>query len=385
MKHIDFRLLIPLVLLSFISIITQVALLDEVMAGYSKLIEHFLGIGLGFFIIYLVNKSGFNAIIKIAEYAYIVLYVLLVILIVVPDTSDILGFTLVMKLNGSKGWINLFGLYTVQPIEFMKVALIIKLAQINVYHQDSEQHLLKHLCIDYLKYAIIPVGLVFLQPDLGGALLLGFITLIMFLFAIKDHILFKRIIFIGSILLIVGTFLITTDVSREFLINYTPIQEYQMSRFDSWLRPYTSTNGYQLQQSLITIGSVGLIGDGFHSNLVRISEIETDFVFAGLVGHFGWLLGLLTIGLFLYLMYVFVDIAHKVQSNIYKHITIGIFAMFFLQVFENIGMTIGVTPVTGIVLPFISMGMTAQISFYTAIALVFAISQMERNVFGGFD
>lgn len=369
MKSINLNFLIPVTFLSILSILNRYALISEVGPGVGK---HILGIITGIICILVIYQLNLK---KTHNYIEIVYYILVVMLFMLTINFPYFSVTL----NGATGWFNFFGLYTFQPVEFMKLILIFKLASINLKHQNSYQEDIS-LIKKYLIYSGIPILLVLTQPDLGGALLLIFISYIMLLFGFKKQKNFTKTILITCGCLIIGFFFLITSTGQNFLIDYVPfIHSYQLERFSSWLQPFETSGGYQLSQSLIIIGSSGPFGLGIDGNLIPLAEIETDFVFSSVCGFFGWTTGLLVIFAYFYILFRTLYLASKTKDLYLKYILIGIWAMFFLQIVENIGMTIGILPVTGIVLPFLSVGITAQITFYSAIGLLLNISKVQSN------
>ncbi len=247
--------------------------------------------------------------------------------------------------RGVEAWLR-FGSVFFQPVEFAKIALIILLAKF-FSKRHIEIYRIEHLLVSGL-YLALPAGLVLLQPDLGSA-----IVLISIWFAV--------VIFSGmklrhlAILIIAG--LIVSGLAWNFAL-----KPYQKDRITSFLNPYNDPRGagYQMIQSMIAVGSGQILGKGLgygsQSHLNFLPEAETDFIFAAFAEEWGFagVLAMLTI-LFL-LLWRIIAIGQKASDNFSRLYSLGFAAYIFVQSFIHIGMNMGVMPITGITLPFVSYG-----------------------------
>ncbi len=310
---------------------------------------------------------------KLVNIAYLTLLVMLFILI-----SGIPGITqfFVKTINGARGWFQLFpNGPSIQPVEFMKIAMIIKLAFISHEHLTSPDSQDRDLIINYALYGLTPIFLVIIQPDLGGAILLGVPWLFMMLVSIKNKALLRTftLAILAAIMLFI-IFLILPQ-GQHILIKITPIQEYQLERLNAWLQPFESTTGLQLQQSLILMGSAGPTGHGVLYDAISIPEPHTDMIFAKIVGMYGYVVGILIIGMYFVMINEMLSVAQRVKEPFYKLIALGIASLFIIQVTENIGMIVGILPITGIVLPFLSYGVSALITYSIIIGVMLNVDQ----------
>ncbi|GGH83962.1 cell division protein FtsW (lipid II flippase) [Pullulanibacillus pueri] len=284
--------------------------------------------------------------------------------------------------NGAVSWYNLPGIGSVQPSEFMKIVLILIISQIIVKHNESQA--IRQIKDDFIllgkivAVAFLPLIIVLLQPDLG--------TVTVYLAIIASLIIISGIrwrIIIG--LFLIAVILITALVICYFYIDknivFLFIEQHQLDRFYGWLDPQNNQNqeGYQLLKSLMKIGSGELYGRGFAATNFSIPEGWTDFIFAVICGTFGFVGGSITIAIYFLLVYRLVNAALKTHDSYGTYICTGIIGMLTFTIFENIGMTIQLMPITGIPLPFISYGGSALLTNMIAIGLVLSIEARSRQ------
>ena len=311
---------------------------------------------------------------------------------------------------GAKRWLSFAGFY-IQPSEFAKLTLILVLASILDQKRFSDlSHLMKPLFVSFL-----PWILVFIQPDLGtslvfGAILLGmlywagmpyewaFIILATFVTGLLAYLyhfgLFIWIPIIGflsykslphqkKLLTLLVVFFHSLIAKISPWIWESVLRDYQKDRLILFLNPSQDPlgGGYHMLQSKIGIGSGGLLGSGLMqgqlTKLKFIPEQHTDFIFSALGEETGFLGTLLVLLLFFILILRLIKIAIEARTDFESLIVIGITSMFIFQIMVNIFMTIGLGPVTGIPLPFMSYGRTAL--FVNFISLGFCLSVSRRG------
>jgi rod shape determining protein RodA len=280
---------------------------------------------------------------------YLYLFALLILILVLIFGKEI---------NGSKAWFTFLG-FGFQPVEIVKLILIICFAK---YFSENyhEIHRVKHIFISGI-YLTIPLFLVMLQPDLGSAIVLIAIWFGMLLMAgikVKHFI----ILMILGVLLVIGSwFFILTDYQKERFQCVTNLDPQN---------PYC----YNTQQSLISIGSGGVFGKGFgygpQSQLNFLPEKHTDFIYSVLGEEFGFVGTSIVLSIFILLLYRMFLAARKTQNLFGKFILIGIIVFFTGHILINIGMNLGLLPVTGIPLPFLSYGGSSLLSFILSIFLL---------------
>lgn len=149
-----------------------------------------------------------------------------------------------------------------------------------------------------------------------------------------------------------------TSTAGRAILEKVGFQSYQFSRVDTWLHPDqdTSNQGYQLWQSIKAVGSGGVTGTGFNNSKVYVPVRESDMIFSVIGENFGFVGGILLILLYLLLIYLMIRVTFDTKNEFYAYISTGVIMMILFHVFENIGMNIGLLPLTGIPLPFISAG-----------------------------
>lgn len=276
--------------------------------------------------------------------------------------------------NGARGWLK-FGPISLQPSEIAKVAMIMMLGKM-LEEMDNDINNFRNL-VKLSIYAGIPMIFIIIQPDMGMTMVCFFIVLGIFFVAGLD----KRI-FIGGFAALIVVVAIVWNVGL--------IQDYQKARITSFLHPEANatTTGYHLSQSLISIGSGGVVGDrpslyndgtsGYAAQ--HVPEVQTDFIFAAIAeqwGFIGVVLLLIVYGIAITRM---INIARTAKDTFGSVICIGIVAYFLFAIFQNIGMTIGLMPITGITLPLISYGGSSMLSIVMTIGLVLNIGMRRKKI-----
>ncbi|MED4016916.1 FtsW/RodA/SpoVE family cell cycle protein [Sutcliffiella cohnii] len=285
----------------------------------------------------------------------------------------------VLTINGATSWYSIPGIGNVQPSEFMKLFYIfassIVLTQFRESLEEDELHfdaILKKEWMLIFKLTFLflcPVLFLVRQPDLGMTMIYTsiFITYIL-ISGIRWRLLLGLM---TSILLIISSFIFLYLKFPNFFYQYG-FHEYQLGRFYGWLDPHGHSDayGYQLLQSLKAVGSGTLYGTGFGHVEVALPESHTDFIFAMAAEQFGFLGGSIIISLFFILIFRIVSIALQCNDTFGSFLCAGIVGMIGFQVFQNIGMTIGLLPITGLPLPFVSYGGSSLVTYMAAIGIV---------------
>lgn len=290
--------------------------------------------------------------------------------------------------NGSQRWIDL-KFTEIQPSEFMKIFLVLHIAMIlskvGKYRLDFKASLWVFTKI--MLYTLVPLYLIWRQPDLG--------TTLMILFSVAALLLTSSLslkllgILVATGLTGVGTVVYLFLYQREFLETF--VEPHQMARIYGWLEPerYSRGFGYQLQQALLGIGSGQLSGSGFREGYQvqggHIPEAHTDFIFAVIGEEFGFIGTSLVVVLFFLLIYRIITIALNANSLFGMYICVGVIALLTFQIFQNIGMTIGLMPITGLALPFVSYGGSALLTNMLAIGLVTSVHLRTKSYMFGND
>lgn len=309
---------------------------------------------------------------KMAWYMYAGGILLLVLLIFMPEGQGQIG----EKVNGAKSWYHT-PIGNIQPSEFMKTFYILALARLISKHH--EVYSIKSIKSDFIllgKIAVtlfIPLALIMEQPDLGSSLVFLAITAALIIVAgISWKIILP--IFAGGVA-VGGTLLWMALYMQDFLEAKFGFKAYQFARIYSWLDPYSysSSDGYHLITSLNAIGSGEIFGKGFRGREVYVAENHTDFIFTVIGEEWGFIGASFVICVFFLLIYHLTKTTLLLKDPFSTYVCAGIIAMITFHVFENIGMTIQLLPITGIPLPFISYGGSSLMGNALAIGLVFSM------------
>lgn len=269
--------------------------------------------------------------------------------------AGVIGLVIVLipglgaEINGARAWIALPGGFQIQPAELAKIAIIIGMSMIlSERSHDSDVPTSKDV-LQSLAIAAIPVLLIILQPDMGTILIIS--AAVVTIIAVS-----------GAPARWVAGLLLIAVLGGLIAVKAGVISDYQVNRLQTFVDPSADTQGagYQLRQARITVGSGGLIGTGLfngpQTNGRFVPEQQTDFIFTvageelGFIGSGGILI------LYLILLMRAFSIARRTNDPFGRLVCTGVIAWFAFQIFENIGMTMGLMPMTGVPLPFISYG-----------------------------
>lgn len=358
LRKIDWFLVIPTVLL----VLTSILLIYSASWGkkdadigntYRQIVFIAIGLALMFFLTF-VDYSVFK------NYSRILYLIMFLSLIAVLFFGD--------PVRGARSWFSI-GTFGIQPAEFAKFACIIVLAKYFSINKD-EMFKFKHILISGL-YVLIPILLIALQPDLGSALVIFIIWLSMLLMT--------RVKF-WHILALMSALVSFAFASWKFLL-----RSYQKERVSTFLDPNIDPlgTGYNVTQAKIAIGSGGIfgkgLGQGSQSQLNFLPEQHTDFIFAVLSEELGFFGGLLLLSFFGLLLFKIFKIARYAKDHFGMMLGIGIGVMILFQLVVNIGMNLGLLPVTGIPLPLVSYGGSSMIVMLASLGVVMSISRKERR------
>ncbi len=269
--------------------------------------------------------------------------------------------------NGAKSWFN-FSYFSFQPVDMMKLVLVLILAK-----YFSRRHVeigdIKHIFISGF-YAFIPLVLVLLQPDFGSAMIIGFIWLGMVLVSgIRKTHLF--LVFAGGVLVF---------LSLWFFV-FAP---YQKARIVNFINPLADMHGtgYNALQSTIAVGSGQIFGKGLgfgtQSRLKFLPEAQTDFVFAAFAEEWGLVGSLLILLLYALVIWRILYNTTLGSSNFEILFGMGIAIFFMSQIFINVGMNIGIMPITGIPLPFMSYGGSHLLTEFAGLGILMSMRRYSR-------
>jgi len=281
----------------------------------------------------------------------------------------VLGLTAVIipgigtTVNGARAWISFPGGFQIQPAELAKIGIIVGISMILAEKRDSDKNPTDLDVVKALGIAAIPLVLILLQPDLGTVVIIS-----------------------AAIVAIIGTsgaptrwvigLLLVALIGGFVAVKAGVVSDYQIKRLQSFVDPTADPqiSGYQLRQSRITIGSGGVIGKGLftgpQTNGRFVPEQQTDFIFTVAGEELGFLGSgfiLLCFGLFFYRSF---RIARRTNDLFGRLVVVGVIAWFAFQTFENIGMTMGMVPMTGVPLPFMSYGGSSMFANLIGLGLI---------------
>ena len=311
-----------------------------------QLIFMMLGIGVAFIIFFMNDKF-----ISFMTWMIYPANVLLLVAVLVMGTVRM----------GAQRWITLGG-FSIQPSEFSKITVILALANYLSWDFDNRKSI--HYYIVSLLIAGVPMFLIMKQPDLGTAMIIV-------------PILYLMLFFVGAnYYYLFGTVLMGL-VSAPFF--WSRLAQYQKDRLLTFINPNADPTGtgYTLLQSKVAIGSGGLYGKGWfngtQTQLGFLPEKHTDFIFSVLGEEWGFVGALTVIVLFLFLLYYCLFVADSSRNVYGKVAAVGLTVMIFSHIFINMAMTVGIMPITGLPLPFLSYGGSSLLTSFIAIGLLLNI------------
>lgn len=282
-----------------------------------------------------------------------------------------------VPINNSRCWFVIPGVGSVQPSEFMKLFIMLVLAKLiyNFRRKYDNPTLYEEFVfiISCFLVVLIPSVLTFLQPDTGAVIIYLIIFLfMMFLSGIRLRWFLFALLFLGVIGgICCGLYLFKENV---FLKVFGTSIYYRIERLFMW----RDGVGLQLENAIAAMGSGGLVGHGFNKTPIYFPEASTDFIFAVFSSNFGFIGFLCVLSIFMLFDLSIFSLIKKKKNSISKYILGGILGMLLFQQVQNIGMTVGLFPITGITLPFISYGGSSLLSYLIIIGILINISS-EKN------
>ena len=283
--------------------------------------------------------------------------------------AGVLGLVIVLipglgaEINGAKAWIALPGGFQIQPAELAKIAIIIGMSMIlSERSHDSDGPTSKDV-LQSLAIAAIPVLLIIVQPDMGTVLIIS--AAVVTIIAVS-----------GAPARWVAGLLLLAVLGGFVAVKAGVVSEYQVNRLQTFVDPSADTQGagYQLRQARITVGSGGLLGTGLfngpQTNGRFVPEQQTDFIFTVAGEQLGFIGSGAILILYLILLMRGFSIARRTSDPFGRLVCTGVIAWFAFQIFENIGMTMGLMPMTGVPLPFISYGGSSMFATLIGVGLL---------------
>ena len=308
----------------------------------------------------IIYKMDMNLLYKTSDFFYIIGIILLILVLFIGKS-----------INGASSWFKI-GALSIQPSEILKCFFIVYLSKVINKHKKGDFTLLLKILI----LTFIPCILIFLEPDTGVVVMY---LLIMFGCILASKIKKRYLIIImGCGLILLGIFLGLYFLKKNLFIDiFGTSFFYRMDR----LLSFKNNSSYQLTNALIGIGASGIFGMGLTSTKIYIPEAITDFVFDLTILNFGYLTGIAVVLIYTFILIMIYREIYYSKKYLYRCILSGIFWMMLFQVFEHILMNLGLTPITGITLPFLSYGGSSMLSYSMIFAVVFIIINKNMSRF----
>nr|WP_269669444.1 FtsW/RodA/SpoVE family cell cycle protein [Paenibacillus sp. GSMTC-2017] len=373
MKKLDWGILIILACLMLISTIAiySATANDPNPAYHGKEKQHLIYFGLGFIVAIVSILFDYRIVLK----SWYVLYGIGISLL-------ILIFFIGQEINGAKGWFQV-GPLSFQPAELMKIILIIGIAYLMGRRQGDRLNFSSDI-LAIGAFSFLPFLLVMIQPDLGNAIIYLVIVLgMLWIGNVKySHVAIGLGAVIAGIMLCMFLFNTYNTEIKDYLIKEKKVHWY--NRINTFINPSEASADarHQSENAQIAVGSGGLNGKGLMEGDMKnggfVPYAYSDSIFVVIGEEFGFQGSAVLLMLYFFLIYRMIVIAFKCFDRRASYIIIGIVSMFVFQVFQNIGMMIGLMPITGITLPFVSYGGTSLLLNMACIGLVFSIKAHQE-------
>ena len=361
MKRIDKTLLISVIILSLFGLL-MIYSSSNIWADYKfhnpykYLINQSIFLLIGYFIIYLISKIPYPLYKKYSN-KILLFCLILLILVLIPGIGTVR--------NGSRSWFGI-GPFGIQPSEFTKLGLIIFTSK---YLANNKIKDIKTSILPILLVVFLIFGLIMLEPDFGtGVIIVMSIVALLFVSGVNMNFFIKIGVLglIGIVVLII-------------------IAPYRLARITSFLNPWSDPlgSGFQIIQSLYAIGPGGLLGMGLGNSIQKhfyLPEPQTDFIFSIISEELGFMGILIVSFLFVTIIYRGIKISLNTEDKFGKYLAYGITFSIAFQTILNLMVVVGLIPVTGVTLPFLSYGGSSLLISMTEIGILLNISIYKNNI-----
>ncbi|MGO4961583.1 FtsW/RodA/SpoVE family cell cycle protein [Jeotgalibaca porci] len=369
-SKIDYGIILSVMLLALISLITiySTTYMMSTTPSLRPTIMQVLWYIIGGVAVIVLMQFDSEQLWKLAPIAYGLGVLLLILVLIFYDRRS-------YALQGAKSWF-VFGPISFQPSEVVKISLIMMLGRVITKHNmETSQRTLNtdwKLLLQIGLWSLPLLVLIMAQNDLGTVLVYLAIIIGM---TLMSGVSWKILLPVFGVIGLIGGVLIYLVIYNRDILLKVGFMPYQFSRIDSWLNPFEDSRGdaFQLAQSMKAIGSGRLFGKGLGMSEVYVPVRESDMIFSTIGENFGFIGGCILIFVYFLLIYQMVRICFDTKNEFYAYMSTGVIMMILFHVLENVGMTIGLLPITGIPLPFISQGGSALLGNMMAIGLVMSM------------
>ncbi len=361
-KNAEWAILICSIILLAIGLVALFSATQE--TGYSEFRKQIIWFIISIPVIIIVMLVDYNAIVKLSPFFY---GIFVALLIAVLFTEPI---------NGARSWFEITETLSFQPSELAKIFVIMFLASIIVKIQSKNKNNINKISRLLLILIIvgIPLGLIIMQPDYGTAMVFIVSTILMLFVAGLD----KKYIIVATLIILVSVPLVYMYV----------LPDHAKTRIEVFLNPNIDPRGagYNIIQSKLAIGAGKLLGMGvLRGNQTQLGYLypkTTDFIFSVIGEELGFIFSAMVVILYVVMITKAIKVAKTAKNDLGSYIAIGIAGIFLFHMLENIGMTMGLLPITGVPLPFVSYGGSSLITNFMCIAMLLNISgRRQKTIF----
>ncbi len=378
-RRVDFILIIPVMLLLVVGFVSiYIATSNDYPDKVTQvMLQQGAWVIIGLMFAFVVMLFNTEFLWKISPFLYLLGLGLMVLPLFFYSSS-------LVESTGAKNWITIGNTTLFQPSEFMKIAYILLLAESALwFHERYLEQTIKRdlqLLAVFLVVTIPVLILLGLQKDFGTAMVfLSILVGMSFLSGVSWKIVLS--VFLTTLVsLLIFLLVFLWEPGREFLY-HMGMDTYQINRISAWLKPFdfATSIAYQQTQGMLSIGSGGVLGKGFGVLELSVPVRESDMIFTVIAEDFGFLGAAVTLALYLVLIYRMIIITLESNNQFYTYISAGFIMMILFHIFENIGAAIGILPLTGIPLPFISQGGSSLISNLIGVGLVLSMAYQNQR------
>lgn len=353
-KNKNYLIYIPIFILFLISIINLYNAKDLNSFYSNYYLKQTIWYFIGFLFILISKKLNLKSIFKYSKYLYLLNVLLLLLVLFIGE-----------EINGARAWIN-FKFFSFQPSEFMKMSLSLYLIETSQNKENKFHNICKLTII-----TLIPSLLVFLEPDTGA--IIFYLIIYFYIISTKKIKWYYYLIFLGIGTSLLFLFIYMYQTNQDLLIKLIGTSFfYRVERIINF------KSNYQLELALLSIFASPILRYGINNILIYIPEGATDFIFAFCIGNFGIALGIIIIICYTTLLIGLLKKVTTKQNKKTNYLVISFLLILFFQIVINISMNLGLIPIIGITLPFLSYGGSSILACFIYLALILNLTSMDN-------